>query len=221
MSEKTIVHLLRHGEVYNPGHILYGRLPDYHLSEDGVLMAKAAAGWFTGRDVVAIFSSPMERAQETAAPVADALGLTVTVDERLIEAANRFEGKRFGHGDASLTRPRNWVLFRNPFQPSWGEPYEQVAARMIAAIRAARDAARGHEAVCVSHQLPIVTARRGAEGKRLWHHPSYRQCSLASVTSIVFDGDTISGVRYAEPAAEIVAQANAAREKGIPQRRSV
>jgi broad specificity phosphatase PhoE len=218
MSEKTIVHLLRHGEVYNPEGVLYGRLPDYHLSEDGVLMAKAAADWFAGRDVRALYSSPMERAQETAAPLAETLGLPVTIDERLIEAANRFEGMRFGHGEASLRKPGNWWLFRNPFQPSWGEPYNEVARRMIAAVVTARDAARGHEAVCVSHQLPIVTARRKAERKRLWHNPAFRQCSLASVTSILFDGDRIVGVDYTEPAAAVVAaQSKQAKEKGGPQ----
>lgn len=214
MSEKTIVHLLRHGEVYNPGGILYGRLPGFHLSEDGVLMAKAAADWFAGRDVVALFSSPMERAQETAQPLAETFGLLVTVDERLIEAANRFEGMRFGHGDASMTRPANWRHMRNPFRPSWGEPYNEIAKRMIAAAATARDAARGREAVCVSHQLPIVIARRKAERRRLWHNPAFRQCSLASVTSFIFEGNRIVGVEYAEPAADLVSRA---KQKGTPQ----
>jgi broad specificity phosphatase PhoE len=61
-------------------------------------------------------------------------------------------------------------------------------------------AARGREAVCVSHQLPIWVARRAAEGRHLWHHPGHRQCALASVTSFTYHGDTISGVSYAEPA---------------------
>src|SRR5581483_10780691 len=111
MSEQTIVHLLRHGEVHNPRGVLYGRLPDFHLSEDGVLMAKAAARWFAGRDVTALFSSPLDRAQETAAPLAETLGLEVRLDERLIEAGNDFEGMKFGEGDASPAKPRNWPLF--------------------------------------------------------------------------------------------------------------
>jgi broad specificity phosphatase PhoE len=213
MSEKTIVHLLRHGEVHNPDGILYGRLPDFHLSEDGVLMAKAAADWFAGRDIAALFSSPLERAQETAAPLTEAFGLPVTTDERLIEAANRFEGMRFGHGDAAMTKPANWRHLCNPFRPSWGEPYDVIAKRMIAAAVTARDAAHGREAVCVSHQLPIVTARRKAEQKRLWHNPRYRQCALASVTSIVFEGNRIVGVEYAEPAAALVSKA---KQKGTP-----
>jgi len=200
MSEHTIVHLLRHGEVYNPQGILYGRLPDFHLSEDGVLMAKAAAKWFAGRDVTALFSSPLDRAQETAAPLAETLGLEVRLDERLIEAANDFEGLKFGEGDASPAKPKNWPLFRNPFRPSWGEPYAEVVWRMGRAVGHARAAARGHEAVCVSHQLPIWTTRRAAEGHHLWHNPRNRECNLASVTSLVYESDRLVRVDYAEPA---------------------
>jgi broad specificity phosphatase PhoE len=204
MSETTVVHLLRHGEVDNPQGILYGRLPGYHLSEDGVLMAKAVAKWLAGRDVTALFCSPLDRARETAAPLADILSLGVTIDERLIEAANSFEGARFGLGRAALHRPATWVLLRNPFRPSWGEPYEEMAARMLAAAAAARDAARGHEAVCVTHQLPIWIARRKVEGRRLWHHPSRRQCALASLTSLTYEGDRIIAVTYRQPAAHLI-----------------
>jgi broad specificity phosphatase PhoE len=204
MSEKTVVHLLRHGEVYNPKGILYGRLPGYHLSEDGVLMAKAVAKWLSGRDVAALYSSPLERAQETAAPIAETFGLPVTTDERLIEATNSFEGVKFGLGVSALNRPSAWVMLRNPFRPSWGEPYHEIAARMLAVAATARDAARGHEAVCVSHQLPIWTARRKAEGGRLWHHPARRQCALASLTSFTYVGDRLVALSYREPAAHLI-----------------
>ncbi|MBC6457683.1 histidine phosphatase family protein [Actinomadura sp. HBU206391] len=204
MSEKTIVHLLRHGEVHNPEGVLYGRLPGYHLSEDGVLMAKAAAKWFAGRDVAALFSSPMERARETSEPLAETFGLRVTTDDRLIEAANRFEGMTFGVGDGSLRRPANWPSLYNPFRPSWGEPYDEIASRMLEAAADARDAAPGREAICVSHQLPIWIARRRAERRKLWHHPTRRQCQLASVTSFVYEGGRLVSVSYAEPAAALI-----------------
>src|SRR5262245_21159524 len=204
MREKTVVHLLRHGEVDNPRGILYGRLPGYHLSEDGVLMAKAVAKWLAGRDVTALFSSPLERARETAAPLAEILDLPVTIDERLNEATNDFEGAKFGVGVAGLHRPVNWARVRNPFRPSWGEPYQEMAARMLAAAAAARHAARGHEAVCVSHQLPIWVARRKIEGARLWHHPARRQCALASITSLTYEGDRIVAVTYRQPAAHLI-----------------
>jgi broad specificity phosphatase PhoE len=200
MTESTVVHMLRHGEVRNPGRVIYGRLPGFHLSEDGLMMAKAAAGFLAGRDVTALFSSPMERARETAEPLAAQFGLEVIVDERLTEPLNHFEGLAVGVGDGSLRRVEHWRYLWNPFRPSWGEPYREVAGRMLAALASARDAARGHEAVCVSHQLPIWVTRRHIEGRTLWHHPSHRQCALGSVTSVSYRGDQITGVSYAEPA---------------------
>jgi broad specificity phosphatase PhoE len=195
-STTTVVHLLRHGEVANPQGVLYGRIPGFHLSEDGRLMAKAAAAFLAGRDVVTLLSSPLERAVETAAPLSAQFGLDVSTDERLIEPWNHFEGTTSG----ALRNPAHWRYLYNPFRPSWGEPYASIAARMLDVMADAVRAARGHEAVCVSHQLPIWIARRAAEGKPLWHHPARRQCALASVTSFTYAGDAITGVSYAEPA---------------------
>jgi len=199
MSERTVVHLLRHGEVNNPDHILYGRLPGFHLSDAGQAMAKRAAETVAERDIVAVISSPLERAIETATPVAAQFGLAIAIDDRLIEAANIFEGLTFGVGDGSLRRPAHWRYLINPFRPSWGEPYRELAARVLAAVVSARDAARGHEAICVSHQLPIWTARRDVAGLHLWHDPRRRECALGSLTSFIFDGDAIVNVEYTEP----------------------
>ena len=200
---ETIVHVLRHGEVYNPDRILYGRLPGFRLSELGVQMAKAVASSLADHDVTYVVASPLERAQQTAEPIAAQFGLPVAVDERLIESANWFEGRRVAVGDGSLRDPRNWWVLRDPLTPSWGEPYQAIAARMFAAVQAARVAAEGHEAVVVSHQLPIWTLRRYLERKRLWHDPRRRQCSLASLTSIHFDGTRVAGIGYLEPAAHL------------------
>jgi broad specificity phosphatase PhoE len=200
MTERTVVHLLRHGEVHNPEKVLYGRLPGYRLSTTGEAMASAAAEWFVGTDVTHLVSSPLERAQQTAAPIAEALSLPVSIDDRLIEAGNAFEGLRVGVGNGVLRAPRHWWKLRNPFQPSWGEPYVEIAARMLAAAEAARDAARGHAAVLVSHQLPIWTLRLHVEGRRYAHDPRRRQCGLASVTSLTYEDDRFVGLAYAEPA---------------------
>jgi broad specificity phosphatase PhoE len=199
-AERTVVHLLRHGEVHNPGKVLYGRLPGFRLSTTGEVMASAAAEWFAGKDVTHLVSSPLERAQQTAAPIAEALSLPVAIDERLIEAGNAFEGMVVAGGAGVFRAPRNWWKLRNPFEPSWGEPYVEIAARMLAAVEAARDAARGGEAVLVSHQLPIWTVRLHVEGRRYLHDPRRRQCALASVTSLTYEGDRIRAVDYAEPA---------------------
>jgi broad specificity phosphatase PhoE len=198
-TDRAVVHLVRHGEVANPDHILYGRLPGFHLSEAGRLMAKAAADFLAGRDVTVLRCSPLERAMESAEPIAAEFGLPVVVDDRLIEAANRFEGLRFGVGDGALRQPRYWRYLCNPLRPSWGEPYTAVAARMMAAVRDTADAARGHEAVCVSHQLPIWVTRCAVMGRRLWHDPRRRQCALGSVTTLTLVGDQVTGVAYHEP----------------------
>ncbi len=211
MSDVTIVHLLRHGEVENPAGIIYGRLPGYHLSANGRAMASAAADFFAGRPVAALFCSPLERAQETARPVAERLGLDIVTDDRLIESWNHFEGMKFGVGDGSLRRPAHWRYLMNPFRPSWGEPYRAVTTRMFAMMETARRAATGQEAVCVSHQLPIWVTRRMAETKRLWHNPASRECALGSVTSFTYSGDRLTGVYYTVPARGQVTQGDAAQ----------
>src|SRR6187455_257232 len=172
----TTIHLMRHGEVHNPEGVLYGRLPGYRLSERGVAMAETVAahlgGTSTGlpggerrlkgataaappprRDVVAVIASPLQRAQETATPIAEAFGVDISTEPRIIEAGNHFEGMKFGVGDGSLRHPEHWPYLRNPFRPSWGEPYAEQVERMLAAVADALVLARGHEAVLVSHQL--------------------------------------------------------------------
>jgi broad specificity phosphatase PhoE len=206
MTETTLVHLVRHGEVENPGAILYGRLPGFHLSELGRQMAEVVAKHLADRDVTYVVSSPLERAQETAAPIAAVLGVEVALDDRLIEAENYFQGLRFGVGDGSLRHPRHWRKLVNPFRPSWGEAYTKQAARMLGAVEAAREQARGHEAVCVSHQLPIWMLRCFLEGRRLWHDPRHRECSLASVTTVHFEGDHVVAVTYDQPARALLPQ---------------
>jgi broad specificity phosphatase PhoE len=206
----TTVHLLRHGEVHNPEGVLYGRLPGYHLSELGRQMAETVAGHLAGNghDVVHLVASPLERAQETAKPLAEAFGLPVTTDERIIEAGNHFQGLTFGVGDGALHHPRHWWHLRNPWRPSWGEPYRVIAARMHAAAADARAKAEGHEAVLVSHQLPVWIARLAAENRRFFHDPRKRQCTLASLTSLRYEGEVLVSVGYSEPAGALLPGAN-------------
>jgi broad specificity phosphatase PhoE len=208
MTERTTVHLLRHGEVHNPTGVLYGRLPDFHLSDLGREMAVRAAEALAGRDVTVVTSSPLERAQETAAPSAEQFGVPVGVDDNLIEADNVFEGQVVGVGDGILKNPGAWRHLYNPFRPSWGEPYQVLAARMRAAVRSARDAARGHEALLVSHQLPIWICRLDAEHRPFAHDPRRRQCNLASLTSFTFEGNRLVALTYREPAADLAARAS-------------
>ena len=208
MSEAAIassVHIVRHGEVHNPESILYGRQPGWRLSERGEAMAEAVAQWSSELSLGAIHSSPLERAQQTATPISQKHGISITTDDRLIEAANIFEGKPFGVGDGVLRRPSAWRHLWNPWRPSWGEPYVEQVARMSAAIEAARNAANGKDALVVSHQLPIWILRSSVEGRPFLHDPRRRECSLASVTSLHFDASgKIVGLSYSEPAAHLL-----------------
>lgn len=205
----SLIHLVRHGEVHNPEGVLYGRIPGFHLSELGVAMAAAAAQHLVGRPVTALLSSPLQRAQESAAPWTDAFGLGITTDERLIEPRNKFEGGALEFGPSLLLHPRTWPWIYNPFRPSWGEPFVEVAARMINAMDAAWDATDG-EAVMVSHQMPIVMVQRAVAGRKLWHDPRNRRCSLSSVTTFERNDDVERGkpryreVAYREPAGSLL-----------------
>jgi broad specificity phosphatase PhoE len=201
----TTVHLLRHGKVQNPGNILYGRLPGYRLAASGQAMAAGVADYLTGSDVTHLVASSLQRAQETAAPLARAFGLPIVTDDRIIEAANDFEGLEFGLNGQTLGRPQTWVKLRDPRTPSWGEPYLDIAHRMLAAVYDALQAAEGHQAILVSHQLPIVTVRRYLHGQRLWHNPQRRECSVASLTSLSFADGVFTGSSYAEPVKHIAA----------------
>lgn len=207
-DDRTVVHLLRHGEVYNPEKVLYGRLPGYRLSDLGEQMAVRAAEALADRNIAQVFSSPMERAQQTATPVAEHHGLEIITNEDLIEADNVFEGQRVSVGDGVLRQPRTWKHLYNPFKPSWGEPYDVVAQRMRAAVEKARMAAVGEEAVLVSHQLPIWIARLDAENRRLWHDPRSRQCTLASLTSFTFQGPELVAIEYTEPSRDLLEKAS-------------
>ncbi|WDF32864.1 histidine phosphatase family protein [Arthrobacter agilis] len=219
--QRSTVHLVRHGEVHNPEGVLYGRLPEFHLSELGRRMADQMAGYFEqrredGANIVLLVASPLTRAQETAQPVSEALGLPITTDERIIEAENRFEG--MSRIKSRLRQPRYWPLLVNPFLPSWGEPYSQQVSRVLEGVQSARRAALAlagpgvgsaggeapPEAILVSHQLPIWVTRLAAEHRRLWHDPRQRECTLTSVTSLDFDGEAIRRVRYSEPCADLL-----------------
>lgn len=206
MPTRTVVHLMRHGEVHNPTGVLYGRLDGYHLSDLGREMAELVARHLETNDITVVVASPLERAQQTAAPIAASHGLTVRTDPRVVESANYFEGRQVSRKD--LLHPSHWHKLLNPVKPSWGEPYDEIAARMLAAIDDARREAAGHEAVIVSHQLPVWTVRNKLEGRRLWHDPRRRECTLASLTSLAYLDGELESVAYSEPAAALLERAS-------------
>ena len=201
---ETVVHLVRHGQVENPRRVLYGRLPGYHLSGRGRAQADVLAGHFAQVPLAAVLASPLERAQQTAAPIAAAHGLEVRTDLRLIETSNVFEGVAGNVAWYILRHPGIWWKLRDLRAPSWGERNVDMVERVHAVVDAVREEFAGHHVVLVSHQAPIWVARLAFERRPLAHWPGRRRCTLASVTSLTFDGERLRSVAYAEPAAPVL-----------------
>jgi broad specificity phosphatase PhoE len=201
LQELTVVHLVRHGQVENPNRVLYGRLPGFHLSSHGRAQAELLARHFADVPLAAVLASPLERAQQTAAPIAAAHGLEVRTELRLIETSNIFEGVAGNVAWYILRHPGLWWRVRDLRAPSWGERNVDMVERVHAVVEAARQEFAGRHAVLVSHQAPIWVARLAFERRRLAHWPGWRRCTVASVTSLAFDDDRLVGVSYSEPAA--------------------
>jgi len=201
---------VRHGEVFNPQRVLYGRLPGFKLSDLGQRMAEAAAADLVdrGRPVVRVIASPLQRTQESAAPIAAAFGLPIHLDERIIEPANRFEGKRMRGQGGALRDPRNWPSLVNPARPSWGEPFSSISSRMLDAIDDAFHSVDDGDVVLVSHQLPIWMVHRALAGERLAHDPRKRRCDLSSITTLRLHHNVPAELGYVSPAAALLVPAN-------------
>ena len=161
---KTIVHLLRHGEVHNPQGILYGRSTGFHLSERGRRMANRVADRIGDRDITYIVSSPLERAQETATPLAAARGLTVELDERVVESGNIFEGKPFNVRRSILRSPEVWRSCGTRSCRRGASPTSRWSRRMWPAVHDAREDGgrpRGRDRLPPAADLDHPAARRG------------------------------------------------------------
>lgn len=194
---------MRHGEVYNPQRVLYGRLPGFRLSDDGRRMADAAARHIQSlaRPIGSLISSPLQRTLESSESFTKLFGIEPIVDERVIEPANVFEGTRM---KKALRNPLNWRHIRQPSRPSWGEPYVSIVARMREAMDAVWDAVPSGDVVIVSHQAPIWLTHLAVADQPFRHDPRSRRCALSSVTS--FERRSVRGdegwaeVDYVEPA---------------------
>ncbi len=192
---------MRHGEVHNPAGVVYGTLPGFGLSVRGREQAATAARHLRGvvEGTPRLVSSPLERAQQTATFIGDALDVALTTDERLIEA------RSFAMGLPRRFAPKAWLtrLLLDGDRPPTEDPRD-VLARMVAAARGACD---GHEdVILVSHQFPIWMARVGLEGRG----PAFvaarapwlllrERCGLASITTIDLADPRPATTRYWEP----------------------
>ena len=201
-----LLHFVRHGEVHNPDRILYGRLEGFGLSERGQEMAGRAATLLATRDISRIVSSPLQRAVESATPVSEATGVAIDIDERLVEGFNRFEGGKLNIKRVA-TDPGVWKFLYNPFRPSWGEPYRDIAARMLDIAEDAWNSVDEGEVVLVTHQVAIWILHRAVAGIPLPHMPNQRRCSLSSITTIKKVSDKWKEESYREPAADLLSDA--------------
>lgn len=215
----TTIHFVRHGEVYNPEHVLYERLPGYHLSKRGRRMAQATARYIAEspqmNTVSAVYSSPLDRTRETAGEILDALNtvragrgqdaLELVTDPRVIEAGNNFRGTRIGHGKGALWRNGNWKLVTNLWRPSWGESYRQIADRVSQFVDDKISQHPGEQIVVVSHESPIWSYRHLLETGHPEHNMLLRHTALASITSITYDCDSgdVMSITYVDPAADV------------------
>ena len=217
--QATTIHFVRHGEVHNPDHILYERLPGFHLSDRGRRMAEATARYLAANPqtntAAAIYSSPLDRTRETAQAILTALNeirmarneepLELVTDQRIIEAGNNFRGTRIGHGEGALWRNGNWKLVTNLWKPSWGESYRQIAARVGAFAQEKVREHAGQQIIVVSHESPIWSYRHLLETGHPEHNMLLRHTALASVTSITYDSQTgnVMSITYVDPAAGV------------------
>lgn len=206
----TTIHFVRHGEVENPNHVLYERLPGFHLSNRGLKMARATAKYIATvpqiRGISAIYSSPLERTQETAQQIASALQIgPIVLDNRLIEAENNFRGKRIGYGEGALWKNNNWKLVSNLWKPSWGESYKSIAARVGDFAREQVKNHPGEQIVAVTHESPIWSYRHLLETGHAEHNMLLRKTALASITSITYDCTNMNvlSITYVDPAARV------------------
>lgn len=192
-TQPTLLLLVRHGVTPTTGQVLPGRAPGLHLSEAGLHQAAMVAERLEGLPLAAIYSSPLERARETAAPSAARFGLDAVAHDGLIEADfGAWTGRRIDE----LTQLPEWETVQkapSTFRFPDGESFPEMADRMVAALDAIRGAHPGQVVACFSHADPIKAALAHALGtpldafQRLWVNP-------ASVSVIRYAPDGSLGV---------------------------
>lgn len=149
---KTVVYLVRHGEVHNPKQIMYERLPGYRLSDLGIKQAHKLGQFLSGKPITAIYASPLERTRETADIIASYhRGLSVIHDERLLEVSTTARGL----GITYLTEER-WNFYKPKYTKLGGEKLSDIWKRMQTAIRDIVKRHKGGEVVVVSHGDPLM-----------------------------------------------------------------
>jgi len=164
----TLFLLVRHGLTPTTGKVLPGRAAGLHLAEAGQAQANAAGERIAELSRVdAVYASPLERARETAAPIAKAKGLRVRIDKGLLECDF---GDWTGEELKKLMKLPEWgTVIRAPstFRFPGGESFNEMQVRIVSAIDRLRAVHKGGVVVCVSHADPIKAAVAHALGTHL------------------------------------------------------
>ena len=157
----ALVHLVRHAEVDNPTHLVYADLPGFGLSPHGVEQARRVGRYLGPRPVVAIWSSPLERALRTAEEIAARTGVPVKVDPDLTEwrVVGRWKGHAWREIPESFPGELEAYLERPHHLPYGDETLDDLAERMAAAARRLDSDHPHGDVVIVSHQDPIQAGR--------------------------------------------------------------
>jgi broad specificity phosphatase PhoE len=180
--KKTTIHLIRHCEVQNSEHVIYGRLPGFYLCSRGLYQAEKLHEYFENANISAIITSPLERAMQTAEIISDN-NIPIIIEKDILEADYRkWEGIRADKRDS-----KDVLLYiENPDKAHLGETLAQIEKRMRRAIESAINNYKGKKIVMVSHADPIIVARLSYEGRLL---TDVNKCEVrnASITTLVFD----------------------------------
>lgn len=160
-----LVHLIRHGAVRNPDGVVYGRLPGFPLSEEGRRQASRAADRLAGRPLVAVYTSPLERAVATAREVAARHGLEPQAREDLLEweVPSHWVGTPW----SDLPQEELDEYLHHPLRSSFPEDLESLARRLAGAVREAHARHPEGEVAVVGHQDPLQAARLALTGRDL------------------------------------------------------
>jgi probable phosphomutase (TIGR03848 family) len=209
----TLVVLVRHGTTGTTGKELPGRAPGLHLSDVGERQAKAVAARLAGlqdgkdRKVDAVYASPLERTRETAAPIAEAFGREVQVDEGLIELdIGEWTGMTLA---AAMKKPEWKAVQRYPsgFRFPGGESFAEMQARMVDTLNRLHREHPGQQVVAVSHADPIRVAVAHAMGTHLdlFQRIVVSPCSVSAI-ALSDDGPTVLTVNSTDDSRSFVPQ---------------
>ena len=172
----TVLHLVRHGQVDNPQKIVYGRQRGWRLSDRGRTEAEEVARHLGGRPIARVYTSPLERAVQTATVIAGTCGGEVEPRDDLVEALLCAPWEGLPWREVKRNRAAEWAryLFRPREVGEVAEDLEALAARMQKALRAIASAHPGRQVVVVSHGDPLkagVLALTGGDLRELHRTP--------------------------------------------------